>query len=86
MIKWPNRCPIVMTRIGVLAKVVHMIKTIYGTPQFNVKDGTNTTDNRKPHTGIRQGYPLSPYFCITLPIFMINYLNDDFRRRDCGTT
>ena len=61
-----------------------MISAIYRTPYFSIKEGQNKTENRKQHTGIRQGCPLSPYlFIILLTVMMkdiMSSLTPDERR------
>ena len=42
-----------LTRIGIPTKNAAIIKAIYDEPQFSIKDGTETTENRKQRTGIR---------------------------------
>ena len=54
-----------------------MIKAIYENPQFSIKDASKTTENRKQHTGIRQGCPLSPYLFVILLTIMVKDITDD---------
>lgn len=46
-----------MTRIGKPTKIVAISKATCDEPQVIIKDGINTTENRKQRTGIRQGCP-----------------------------
>ena len=63
-----------LTRIGTPRKIVAIIKATYDEPQFSIKDGTKTIENRKQHTGIRQGCPLSPHLFIILLTVMMKYI------------
>ena len=66
-----------LTRIGIPPKIVAMIKAIYDNPQFSIKYCNKTTENRKQHTGIRQGCPLSPYLFVILLTIMMKDITDD---------
>ena len=66
-----------LSRIGIPPKIVTMIKAIYENPQFSIKDASKTTENRKQHTGIRQGCPLSPYLFVILLTIMMKDITDD---------
>ena len=59
-----------------------MSNTIYGTPQFSVKDGTNATEHRRQHTGIRQGCPLSPYLFFILLTVVAKDIKDDLTEEE----
>ena len=68
-----------LTRIGIPTTNAALIKAVYDydEPQFSIKDGTKTTENRNQHTGIRQGCPLSPYvFIIPLTVMMKDITDD----------
>ena len=66
-----------LARIGIPPKIVAMMKAIYDNPKFSIKDGNKTTENRKQHTGIRQGCPLSPYLFVILLTIMMKDITDD---------
>ena len=66
-----------LIRIGTPTKNAAVIKAIYDEPQFSIKDASKTTENRKQHTGIRQGCPLSPdLFIILLTVMMKDVTGD----------
>lgn len=66
-----------MARIGIPPKIVAIITAIHDNLQFSIKDGNKTTMNRKQHTGIRQGCPLSPYLFVFLLTVMMMDITDD---------
>ena len=60
-----------LRRIGIPEKVVRVIEAIYRITKFSVKEMGNISSERRQHSGIRQGCPLSPYlFIIGMAIIM----------------
>ena len=53
--------------------------------QFSMKDGIETIEHRKQHTGIRQGCPLSPYLFIILLRVMMKAITDDMTQAEKNT-
>ena len=57
-------------RQGIPEKVVRVIEAIYRNPEFSVKEMKNRPSERRQHSGIRQGCPLSLYLFIIVMIVL----------------
>ena len=57
--------------MGIPDKEVRVIEAIYRNPKFAVKEMGKISSERRQHSGIRQGCPLSPYlFVIVMTVIM----------------
>ena len=72
----------VLGRFGVLADMVDIIKSIYSTRFFVIKDHTGTSTERRQNAGIAQGCPLSPYLFIAVQTVMLHDAIDTLQVED----
>ena len=73
---------IALQRLGVHRQYVDVIVDLYTDQTFTVKGFQNDSITATPHTGIRQGCPLSPYLFIM--VMTVLFYDVDKRLRTTG--
>ena len=66
-----------LERMGIPAKYISAIKSLYRDPSFCVKIGDSLSSWRRQVRGIRQGCPLSPYLFIIVMTVMFRDIHDE---------
>ena len=61
-----------LARFGLPSAIVNMVRGIYASRFFVIKDHTGTSSERRQDSGIAQGCPLSPYLFIIVQTVMMH--------------